>query len=229
MTTFRIIGDVHGKYERYIEIAKAAKYSLQLGDLGFDYSCLDELDPDCHKVLAGNHDNYDKWGTSKFIHMQSRHWLGDFGVFDMPGFGNIFFVRGGFSIDWKYRKEGRTWFKDEELTYAKGQEALELYKQIKPDYMFSHECPGSLIDKAFGQKIWDGELLRPSMTANLLDSMWEAHKPKHWMFGHHHKAWNKKIKRTMFRCLPELGFVDFALDGEDKHIVYAESPPRDII
>ena len=33
----RIIGDVHGHYDRYVKLAKKARHSIQLGDLGFDY------------------------------------------------------------------------------------------------------------------------------------------------------------------------------------------------
>jgi hypothetical protein len=218
---FRVIGDVHGHYNAYVNIAKQAENSLQIGDLGFEYDCLKQLDPEHHKVLAGNHDNYDKWGTEKFIHMQTGHWLGDYGVYTVPGFGDIFFVRGGYSIDWRYRMPGRSWWKDEELTYEEMQKALELYNQVKPEYVFTHECPGEIIDAAFGQKTWDGELLKPSMTAKLLDTMWGNHAPKYWLFGHHHKTWTAELRGTIFRCLPELGFVDF---DKDREIVYAESP-----
>jgi hypothetical protein len=34
---FRIIGDVHGKYDKYAHVATQAEYSLQVGDMGFDY------------------------------------------------------------------------------------------------------------------------------------------------------------------------------------------------
>lgn len=223
MTKLRLIGDVHGHYDQYVTLAKAADRTIQLGDLGFDYDCLKELDPERHKVLAGNHDNYDNWGTSGFIHMRTGHWLGDFGVYEVPDFGPIFFVRGGYSIDWQYRVEGRTWWKDEELAYEKMQEALQLYIDTKPEFVISHECPGSIVDPIFGQKIWDGVLLKPSMTAKLLDQMWSNHSPKWWLFGHHHREEFVELNSTKFRCIPELGFVDF---DENKEIVYAESPQR---
>lgn len=218
----RVIGDVHGHYDEYVKIADKAEHSIQVGDLGFEYNCLKQLDPERHKVLAGNHDNYSKWNTAKFIHMQTCHWLGDFGVYTVPEFGDIFFVRGGFSIDWRYRSEGTSWWKDEELEYPLMEKALALYQELKPEYVITHECPGTLVDAAFGQKTWDGELLRPSMTAKLLDHMWSSHAPKYWIFGHHHKNWTDEVRGTIFRCVPELGFVDF--DKEQKEIVYAESP-----
>jgi predicted phosphodiesterase len=201
MVFFRLIGDCHGKYEQYLSLAQEAEYSLQLGDLGFDYSCLKQVDPAKHRCLAGNHDNYDN--------MQTKHWLGDYGIYEVPNIGNIFFIRGGRSIDRGYRKPGIDWWEDEELSYQKMQEALTLYTEVKPDFVVSHECPGSIIDLAFGAKTWDGEFLKPSMTAKLLDAMWQGHSPKIWFFGHHHKEWSDNMRGTQFHCLPELGVFDF--------------------
>lgn len=217
---FRVIGDVHGHYEDYVAIAQEAEHSLQLGDLGFDYDCLKKLDPEKHKVLAGNHENYDKWGTSKFIHMQTGHWLGDFGVYESP-VGPIFFARGGYSIDYRYRTEGKSWFRDEEMTYSQMEQALQLYMDTKPMFVVSHECPGELAHAVWGDFYWDGELIRPSMTSKLLERMWSNHSPKYWLFGHHHKPVTVEVRGTTFRCVPELGFVDF--DKETKEIVYAEN------
>lgn len=222
-TFLRFIGDVHGKHEQYLTLAKVADRSIQLGDLGFEYDCLKWLSPENHKVLAGNHDNYSKWDTDKFIHMQTGHWLGDFGVYEVPDFGPIFFVRGGYSIDWMYRAPDRTWWKDEQLSYELMQQALQLYIDTKPEFVISHECPGSIVDPIFGQKTWDGELLKPSMTAKLLDMMWSNHSPKWWLFGHHHREISEELNGTNFRCLPELGIVDF---DQNKELVNVESPQR---
>lgn len=205
---FRIIGDVHGKYDPYRKIAQEAEYSLQVGDLGFEYSVLRQLDPERHKVLAGNYDNYDKWG-GKFIHMTSGHWLGDYGVHMVPGFGSIFFVRGGFSIDRRYRIAGKNWWSDEEMGVPTLQKAIDLYTEVKPDFVVSHECPGELTDAVFGAKMWDGEWIRPSRTALALNAMWRSHSPKVWVFGHHHKAVTEEVRGTTFHCIPELGYIDF--------------------
>ncbi len=205
----RFCGDVHGRHSDYLKLAQEAEYTIQVGDLGFEYYFLDNLDPEKHKVLAGNHDNYHKWNTQKFIYMQTGHWLGDFGIFEVPDFGPIFFARGGFSIDWRYRKEGRDWWPDEEMSYEMMGKAVELYTEIKPDFVVSHECPGSIIDPIFGEKTWDGELLKPSMTAKMLDAMWEIHRPKTWVFGHHHRPADIELNNTRFVCLPELGVLDF--------------------
>jgi hypothetical protein len=209
----RIIGDVHGKMEDYLVLADAAEYSVQVGDMGFEYHALTRfLEPDKHKVLGGNHDNYEKV-DGKFI-FQTPHFLGDYGVHTIPGCCDFFFVRGGKSIDWKQRLEweaageGRSWWSDEELSYGEGMKALEMYKEVKPEFVITHECPASLVELVSGAKTWDGVLLRPSLTANLLEAMWDAHQPKLWLFGHHHRDFFMNLRGTDFRCLKELGYVD---------------------
>ena len=55
--TINIIGDVHGKVDEYKDIISNLDYSVQIGDMAFDYSDI-KID-DHHKILLGNHDNYD--------------------------------------------------------------------------------------------------------------------------------------------------------------------------
>jgi predicted phosphodiesterase len=54
-----VIGDAHGQYDRYVKMARKRDYTVQIGDLGFKYGCLENLDGEKHKVVGGNHDNYD--------------------------------------------------------------------------------------------------------------------------------------------------------------------------
>lgn len=210
MIHFRIIGDVHGKITEYIALARQAKYSVQLGDLGFDYSLVREtLDPACHRVLGGNHDNYEADGEGKFIH-QPPHFLGDYGSYTVPGIGKLFFVRGANSIDKRCRKEGVDWWPAEEMRYSKARKALQKYAEAKPDFMITHECPKRVLDYVSPGKTWWGQPIAPSMTANLLDQMLEIHQPKYWYFGHHHNDWSMQINGTNFCCLAELSYADLA-------------------
>lgn len=208
----RIIGDVHGKLNEYIPIADEAQHSIQLGDLGFKYDPITVLDSDRHKVLGGNHDNYELV-EGQFIN-QTPHFLGDFGVHTVPEVGDFFFVRGGYSIDKAYRTEGVSWWPGEQLSYAQGYKAYEKYQEVRPDLMLSHECPEFVIDMVSGSKVWDGEVIRPSMTAKLLQQMFEIHQPKMWFFGHHHRTFEKEVNGTMFICLPELDYIDLVKDGD---------------
>jgi hypothetical protein len=211
MAHLRIISDVHGKFDKYVKLAKEVPYSIQIGDMGFKYDALNELDPEKHRVLAGNHDNY-ACVDGKFV-FQTPHFLGDFGTYNVPGIGDFFYVRGAYSIDKKYRRVGINWFEREELNYQECLAALEVYKSTKPDIVISHECPSSVIDFV-GLKYWDHELLKPSNTANLLQTMLDFHRPKLWIFGHHHKNFTKIIDVTTFECREELGYIDFdKVDG----------------
>ena len=202
----RIVGDVHGKIAEYIEIVKDVDYSIQIGDMGFNYSALDALDPYRHWVFGGNHDNYLKRGD-EFIY-QPPHFLGDFGMI----ISGIFFVRGGLSIDKKWRTEGFDWFPDEELSYARSKECLDAYCSAKPMIVLSHECPQSIIsmftsfsDKETMDK-FDCRL--PSSTSMLLEQMYYHHQPELWIFGHYHIDREIKYQETIFRCLNELSHYD---------------------
>lgn len=192
------IGDVHGHYLDYMETIRNYEHSIQLGDYGFDWLTLKTVDPDNHKVLAGNHDNYDEAPTMP-------HYLGDFGQITHGGI-ELFFVRGGFSIDRRMRIEGRSWWRAEELETAEMCNAIELYNDVKPDLVISHECPADVVTKV----VRSTKLFPPSNTAQLLAAMLCIHKPKLWIFGHHHNSKVFGHKGTEFRCLAEL--ETFTLD-----------------
>ncbi len=208
-TWLRLIGDVHGKQTKYLEIANKSVYSIQLGDMGFDYSFIEQnLSSDHHKILGGNHDNYTV-ENGKFSN-QPSHFLGDFGVYSIPEFGDIFYVRGGNSIDKEYRTEGVNWWPLEEITLQQTQEALSFYKKHKPNFVITHECPTDLLDYVGMPKEQALEWgIEPSITAKLLQSMFEFHQPAIWCHGHHHKSMFIKYGSTTFISLGELAYIDF--------------------
>jgi hypothetical protein len=207
----RIIGDVHGKRWQYRELVTNSPHqcSIQIGDLDFEYSWLAALDPERHKVLAGNHDNYLTLvpGDNTFI-MQTAHFLGDFGIYKVPNYREVFFVRGGRSIDEEYRTLGIDYFREEELNLERSYQAFEAYKKAEPRVVISHECPTNIIPLVSPNGRWKGKPIIPSSTANLLQHMLDAWKPLLWIFGHHHVHLNTMVGRTNFICLPELGFID---------------------
>jgi len=218
----RVIGDVHGKLGRYVELAKEADYSIQVGDCyttgaGDAYSYLvHNLDSQRHRIIAGNHDNYTENAEGKFA-LQSAHFLGDYGCYTVPGFGNIFFVRGGDSIDKVIRVYGVNWWDKEQLDYPTLQKVIEFYKRTRPDFVITHECPKSVVPHFQTNGSFDRKGLSPSRTAEALDQMfaWEYHKPRRWIFGHHHQDKIMEIHGTLFQCLAELSYVDFARNKEN--------------
>jgi predicted phosphodiesterase len=192
----RLIGDVHGLYPCYKDLIKNVPFSIQLGDFGFQYDCLSDVDSNCHKVLGGNHDNY-------YLLPHIPHNLGDFGTINIAGY-DIFFIRGELSVDKQYRIEGVSWWSDEQITYVQANDCIEAYAKAKPDLVISHGCPEAVL-KDF---ITNEDKLAPSFTTRLLGQLFQIHQPKRWFFGHHHI--NKEIKKenTIFRCIDEVSFVD---------------------
>lgn len=192
----RIIGDVHGYHDSYLNLIQGADSSVQVGDFGFDYSCMGGVDPDNHKILGGNHDNYDVIGDCP-------NYLGDYGVCKI---GNIefFFIRGERSVDANLRIEGRTWWRAEELDMATAYKAIDAYVEAKPEIVISHGCPAEILPFF----ITNPNKFNPSRTAQFLDAMFNAHCPKLWVFGHHHKSDTLKVGDCTFRCLNELETMD---------------------
>lgn len=206
----RVIGDVHGKIGGYLTLALGARASIQVGDLGFDYTrirTVPELNPKVHRVLGGNHDNYEQW-DGKFAN-QTAHFLGDSGMVEVWGVGDIFFTRGGRSVDRSMRFQGLDWWPEEELNYHQALKALQQYKAMRPRIVVTHECPADIIEPTFGAFEWGGQLVQPSYTAKLLQRMFDLHKPELWVFGHFHKDVHVKIDGTQFVCLNELSYLNF--------------------
>jgi hypothetical protein len=225
----RIIGDAHGwitakggfRGRCYSNLVAKAEYSIQLGDFGFEkeYEMLKRFDPVRHRILAGNHDNYDAipdW----------PHFLGDFGVHAVPlgdGEFKFFYIRGGRSVDRRDRIEGRSWWRQEELNFQQATEAAKMYEALKPEIVLSHEAPAEVIPFVLrSDNDWGVD---PGYTAKLLQACYIYHQPKVWIFGHMHKNWdtvytgqgvtyrgqqidNGSRRPTRFICLDELAFVD---------------------
>jgi hypothetical protein len=191
-----LIGDVHQKYDRYHKIIRQKDrhpYTVQLGDFGLSkFETLDNVDSTCHKILGGNHCNYDK-----IIHL--THWLGDYGYTCLNGV-SFFYLRGAYSIDRMWRTVGIDWWEEEEITHNVFEQAKEFYAQVQPDVVLTHTCPDSITKYL----IPPGGARFNSRTEYYLEELFQIHKPKEWRFGHWHTSWNKNVEGTNFRCLAEL-------------------------
>lgn len=226
----RIIGDTHGKFDSYLKIASRAEYSLQLGDFGFSDSWnklyYSGLNPESHKVLAGNHDHYDVAPRSPF-------YLGDFGEATIGGVA-AFFIRGGISIDRTYREAERinrgprTWWSQEELSFAQMLACLQAYRIAKPSIVVSHVPAASfasimspddkiLTDFGFHKGFKEATQL-------LGDELLKIHRPKVWLSGHFHKSFQDEIGGTRFVGLAELEYVDVCACGGQFEKVSADFP-----
>lgn len=210
MNSVTLVGDVHGKYDKYFKICKENEYTIQLGDTGFNNDRLSVLDPCKHKFFTGNHNDHDK-------DYDLPHSLGRFGYSELNN-TKFFFVAGGFSIDKIYRMRAyysgsapQTYFFNEELSYSESCECLSLYEKIKPDLVLTHEAPRSITNELF-----DSDKLRnfgfdpktfTTSTSELLQQMLEMHTPSTWCFGHHHQSKGIFTNGCYFRCIKELEVV----------------------
>jgi len=191
----------------YTNLIQSVDYSIQLGDFniprpgemgGYD---LAHVDPACHRIIAGNHENFN---------ILTEHFLTGFGFCEVGGF-NFFYVHGAFSVDYKDRTLGIDLFEEEEISWNGLKQLIETWKIKRPTIVMSHDCPADLI-RYVGKSYWAGRGIQSSRTANALQVCWEAWQPELWFFGHYHKNWTDYINGTRFFCLDELAYMDFNFD-----------------
>jgi len=180
--TIILIGDVHGfteNYQNYIKTLPAGQRTIQLGDmgLGFPGKRLDEMEPQ-HTWFRGNHDSPERCRAHK-------NYRGDFGYDQETG---IFHIAGAFSIDRAYRIEGKSWWRDEELSYQQLDEAIALYREKRPRFVVSHEAPakaGITLLHIMQARMYKMGCTQ-SRTAEALQQMLDYWQPLKWCFGHYH-------------------------------------------
>lgn len=211
----RVIGDVHGKFDAYEQIANESEYSVCLGDFGFssawnklNYSWLSS---DKHKIIGGNHEDYD-------LAPRSNHYLGDYGEFTLNGV-KFFFVRGGISIDrtnrllTEYSTGQKTYWSQEELNLSEMLDCIRLYTLSKPDIVMSHVPAASFSNVMTGG---DDSILSRFKFHNgfkenhqlLGDELLKIHRPKMWFSAHFHTSFRTEIEGTEFISLAELEHFD---------------------
>jgi hypothetical protein len=210
----RIIGDIHGDYNTYLNLCKDAEYSVQVGDLGYNNRVFAELDPSKHKFITGNHDNHDK-------DYPLANCLGRYGYHSFSKNQRFFFISGGFSIDYKFRtalyytgQYPKTYFDNEELSYQEMYSCEKLWREIKPMNLISHEAPRSIVKNFSNPEILLNFGFDPNTfttkTSEFLDHLYSIHKPANHFFGHYHRKWEATINGTNFYLIPEKGYIDVA-------------------
>jgi hypothetical protein len=193
--TLRLKSDVHADHQEITEMLQTCHLydlTIQIGDFGAGFGAeayLHLVSSEKFKVLFGNHDNYS-------ILSQYPHNMGRFGILEFAG-KKIFFVGGAYSIDRHHRKEGISWWPDEELNYVETEECLQLWEREfnNVDLVISHDGPPEFTKhiKRF--------MPMDTHTGRLLQEIYKIHQPKQWVIGHWHRAFSKKIGNTEFRCL----------------------------
>ena len=194
----RFVGDVHGWWDEYVHVIKETEFSIQVGDFGMgfkglDYQALNGL-PLGHRFLRGNHDSPERCKADP-------HWIPD-GEY----YRGVFCVGGGFSRDWAFRTEGKSWWRDEELSVSEMERIFDIYVKDKPKYVASHECPAEFLEMFRYPEV------QVSSTGKFLQSLLEAHRPELWVFGHHHSTMHRNFGSTEAICLGELSHIDIDLE-----------------
>lgn len=211
----RLIGDVHGKYDRYKAILRSGPPgSIQVGDMGVGFRKWPHGDfstnpPHAvmveHKArfIRGNHDNpRECYKHSQFITDGSVE-------------GDVMFVGGALSIDKAYRVPDFSWWEQEELSISELNGLVDRYIAIKPRVMITHDCPrevGEAILAVIPTMSAPYKKIE-SRTCQAFQSMWSAHSPDLWVFGHWHHSFDHVLhggrdKGTRFVCLAELEYRD---------------------
>lgn len=206
---YRLIGDVHGKFGPYKQIIKDSPPSIQVGDMGVGFFRWPHGEPSTNppheKMVAGNHrfirGNHDNPSVCK---TQSQ-WIADGAIED-----GVMFIGGGLSIDKAYRIEGYSWWPGEELSIAELNDLTDLYIKMRPRVMITHDCPEEVAAAMLhGIPLLGNEKVDfPSRTRQAFQSMWSAHSPELWVFGHWHKSFDHVLRGTRFVCLAELEYRD---------------------
>jgi len=204
----RFIGDVHGKKKAYFKLIKGCEQSIQVGDMGIGFTKFPKEWDKNHQFIRGNHDN-------PSLCKKHPNYIGDSSLRICSTGTKIFFLSGGFSIDWEWRQSYNLasnsnkliWWRAEELAEYQLVEAINEAKKFKPDIIVSHTCPNSIKDMIIGGNAEDKKKFK-SRTEYALQELFEDYQPKLWVFGHFHT--NQLIEKngTNFVCLKELGVMD---------------------
>lgn len=212
MSRIFVTGDTHGKYDIHKLTTKAFPIQKELtrddfvivaGDWGgvWDGASSDRDVQNWWKEkpftccwLDGNHENFDllsfypveEWKGGK-IHRIAENIIhlcrGQ--VYEISG--RSFYVFGGaISTDRVWRKEGISWWPQEEPNDEEEREGfLNLQKhQDQVDYILTHDGPASVVSQIYAKERRD---YMPNHISSAFDALARSIHFEHWYFGHHHE------------------------------------------
>ena len=228
---YLFVGDTHGSkdLDKLHQVLPALRLGprdalIHLGDWGAPW--IEDSDdtlrwwqalPMKKIICLGNHENYG-WILRQPIVRRygGRGWDLGGGLFAplageilMIGGKRFWFYPGGLSIDFPFRRPGRTLFREELLPLGEAQAALNrLQRAGHVDYVISHDGPKSLVEQQLGFQlrpppaVYFKHLGEPEHSrqhpALLLDEVYA--RPElytRWYFGHHHHD----LQEGAIRCL----------------------------
>lgn len=143
--------------------------------------------------VDGNHENFnalkqfpcDEWkgGKVQFLNDSVIH-LCRSQIFYINGY-KFFTLGGAESIDKEFRIPGKSWWREESITYADLDMAADklALNDFKVDFILTHEMPASIYEKYF---LFMHDRWSVSGTSRALDNIYNSTEYKYWFFGHHH-------------------------------------------
>ena len=193
----RFIGDTHANFRLYRAVATAPVEtddwtnkifvpSIQVGDFGMGFNTAPPILAPEHRFIRGNHDNPQ-------LCAEHPNWIADGSVEDLPSGAKMILIGGAFSVDKDMRVEG-----DEQLPQAALKRLCEVYGDVKPTVMVTHDCPEVVAWDLFPGHM---KFRYPSRTRQAFQTMLAIHKPERWIFGHWHRSRNTVVGSTQFICL----------------------------
>lgn len=211
----RIIGDIHGFFNDYKVLLQGVDSSIQVGDFGMGFyginwhKAVKRFQKNTkHRFIRGNHDSPEEC-------KKQPGWIRD-GLVE----NTTMYIGGAWSIDHYLRREGVSWWRDEELSYVELDALIDVYAITKPKVMITHDCPHSVAKAMFPECTLHKPIIK-TRTSVAFDTMFEIHRPDVWFFGHWHYTREVDIHGTHFHCLSELDYIDFDLnDMKYKDKVY---------
>jgi predicted phosphodiesterase len=220
--TLLYVGDIHSRVKDLGGIVNSAetrgiKTIIQVGDFGvlWPNNSTSEMDNFLKKrarqgkwtteilTVFGNHDNWDE-----FYRLHEEQGRPDkvelypgSGVFcvsrgsmlDINGISHLF-MGGAESTDQHHRTPGLSWWDREEPSKEEFDIFFDNLENKKPDTVISHDAP--LRVQLYRMR------RNASTTPNMLENALRlsSHKPKNWLFGHHHMLKKWKVDGVKFRC-----------------------------
>lgn len=222
-----IAGDWHGNTvaaRRAMHFAEReeAEEVIQVGDFGFGWSKSKTGDAFVESVsraahayqtnvywLDGNHENFDLLeGFGYFKHdgpveiAERVFYIPRGTVLERFGW-SVLCIGGAYSVDKKYRTEGKSWWPQEEIT----EEDLEKCAEAgEVDVVLSHDVCNSGFVGALSQAVnnnraemqhlvWKNDQAFPGAAPNrhALELVLESAKPKLWVHGHYHSPYRVEL------------------------------------
>jgi Calcineurin-like phosphoesterase len=97
---------------------------------------------------------------------------------------------GAVSLDRAIRREGESWWQEEEITQA---QAAQVIAAGPADVMISHDCPSGVVHSfPPPPRFWDArDLARSDAHRELLQRVVSQVQPRHLMHGHLHRAYRR--------------------------------------